>query len=561
MLFFNKMFFVLLCLALPLTALGDRPQVSLKSGKTQDLWQVPEMATAPTTYEEAKALQLPKGDPYALKFPSTNPGWYTGPDGGEVYQWKRDHYKWTMQDGAQMTYYSADSWGITKGGVSLVTFAKDCIYCKNNRRICFPDGSCLSGFYFKSLKQRHYTYKNFKLGREHLLVPQNFRPLHENFDRYQFHFSPQDKRFVHAFRDWSGKDAYFSRLKSEWNFENTGIIPAIVFPSLKAFNAYRNTADRKCGGGRGGSDVIYFCQDSKKSRGKSESSDPLLRAVEYHAEPIQVILHETTHNLQQLRCRQLAGEMASPLPIHTVGNWFLEGQAEFAAMRGWPLQRADRYERFFKQFVSKNHAPNLDRDDPYLAGAMFVEYLAEKNGMRKVGAFFDAICGGTAWPTAFASIFGAERDALIPDMMQFYAAQQSQLNAKIVAWRTVYAPTLPELPSGTSQRVSPSVTWPNELAAITEYEQVPDIRDAYGYDTKKFAAIDYAIARGSSGEAIEIFGNKSYRVSTADWQALVFPGKSVQLMMGGYTITNWQNSSARRITFPNGKYKDVFPKR
>ena len=49
-------------------------------------------ASAPTRFEDISGITIPQIGELRLKFPSNTPSFYSGPDGGEVYLWKKDNY-------------------------------------------------------------------------------------------------------------------------------------------------------------------------------------------------------------------------------------------------------------------------------------------------------------------------------------------------------------------------------------------------------------------------------------------------------------------------------------
>lgn len=91
--------------------------------------------SAPRRFEDLKEITLPEIKDLRLKFPSYTASAYIGPDGGDVYIWKKDQYQWKRSDKSVFTEWPNGAWKLEQPEGTVINSFTKCAGCPRKHRL------------------------------------------------------------------------------------------------------------------------------------------------------------------------------------------------------------------------------------------------------------------------------------------------------------------------------------------------------------------------------------------------------------------------------------------
>lgn len=530
---------------------GARPTVRLaRPGPAPDWTRLP--ASAPVDYEAAAALDwIDAGARLALDFGAHagRPGFYTGPEGGVVYQWERDQYQWKRADGAVFTRWKDGGWKLEVGGHALLQHGGG----HPALSWTFPDGVELRRaphpgrrgerqfFYLQTTRAGPVAYELLRAPAPHYRTA--------TVGPYRLVYDPGWQGHVDRLRSFSELEQFFAFAAESLGFRNAGPIPGLLVRTLPEMRAALGNPAANAGGVGGLFGLTMCCSADRPA----EENEPTLREARARAESFHVLLHETVHNLQQHRCAYVRAGGSYPEPQHP-GDWFVEGVADYVVMQIEPRSRVWMLRQLYER-LDQNTTPRFgDLDyrnlNAYIFGRAMLQYLANEKGPQRIGEYYDHICRGDSPAAAMQKAAGMAPDRLYSASLEYFRAQRAQLEAQFFDWELHGLFEL-DYVQADAARPGDEFTPPADLFAV---RTVPDFFQAYRLNLGAFRGSAYeGLLRTSDGRKVYLWrGAVPYSVETRRTKAFV-RDEEVSLHVGGHVLINWANGQ-RRWVFPDGRY-------
>lgn len=530
---------------------GERPRVRLaRPGPAPDWTRNPD--AAPVDYPAAAALDYyDAGVRLALDFGTHagRPGFFTGPDGGEVYQWERDQYQWKRADGSVFTCWKDGGWKLEVRGHALVQHGGGHPAMSWH----FPDGVELRRaphpgrrgewqfFYLKTTRAGPVAYELVRTP-----GPQ-YRTA--SVGPYRLVYDPGWQGHIDRLRSFSELERFFELAADTLGFRNAGPIPGLLVRTLPEMRAALGNPAANAGGVGGLFGLTMCCSADRPP----EEDEPTLREARARAESFHVLLHETVHNLQQHRCAYVRAGGSYPEPQHP-GDWFVEGVADYVVMQIEPRSRVWMLRQLYER-LDQNSIPRFgDLDyrnlNAYIFGRAMLQYLADLKGPQSVGEYYDHICRGDTPAAAMQKAAGMSPERLYQASLEYFRAKRSELEAQFFDWELHGLFELDYAEPGAA-RPGDDFTPPADLFAV---KTVPDFFQAYRLNLGAFRGSTFEGAlRTRDGRKIYLWrGAVPYSVETRRTKVYI-RDEEVSLHVDGHTLINWANGQ-RRWVFPDGRY-------
>lgn len=533
-------------------AQGQAPKVELLNGPDSPKFILSNWKTAPSSWEELEKFPFPNGKDFALKIPNTA-GYFTGPDGGTVYQWSPGFYKWDLKDGTSFMHRSSEEWGLEKEGVKIYSFPKKCQNCQSEQVLTFPDKSQITASFYTLSGKLEYLYDNAadkKFFR--FTKPGRYGKLSEQKDRFYFEFEPKNSLFVHAFTESKTTKDFFRKAENDFDLVPSSKILAAFFQDAKSFREFNNLAGIACSGGRGGIYGISFCDPSPEKDMIPEDADPEIRRHQYSTQPTYMVYHEITHHMQQIRCGAIRAGKNQPPIVQPA--WLVEGHAEFIAQYGWPKYKGTKYREYYENIILKKNKLHLERSDPYLAGFLAMDFISQKYGNSKIKEIWDKTCEGESIDSALRFVLNSNLSKLQSDLLNYLESESKDFPAKFLEWEIIGTIILPFSSSDASSFKTEEIA---ELTNITDPSSIPDIRIPFSLKIEALKGKAEGVFQSPKKERVFLFKNGTYRFETPKYQVNVFPDGTTSFTSEKNSITVWGNGTRKWDS--GGKSLTYFP--
>ncbi|EMK01295.1 DUF6055 domain-containing protein [Leptospira sp. B5-022] len=536
----------------PILTQGQAPKVDLAYNSDIPKFILSSRKTAPSNWEEFDKFHFPNGREFVLKIPN-KAGYYTGPDGGTVYQWSPGFYKWDLKDGTSFLQRSADEWALEKEGVKIYSYPKKCPSCQSEKILIYPDNSQIRASFYEVSGKLEYLYENLAENKFFRFTkPGRYGNISEEKDRFLFEFEPKNSLFVHAFTESKTTPDFFKKAESDFDLKPSSRILVAFFQDTKSFREFNNLAGIACSGGRGGIYGISFCDPSPEKDMIVEDPDPEVKRYQHSTQPSYMVYHEITHHMQQIRCGAIRTGKNQP-PIAQPA-WLVEGHAEFIAHFGWPKHKGTKYREYYENFILKKSKLQLERSDPYLAGFLAMDFISQKYGNSKIRDLWDKTCEGESIDSALRSVLNSNVSKLQSDLLSYLGSETKDLPAKFLEWEIIGTITLPFAFSEASSFKTEELA---ELINITDPSSIPDIRIPFSLKVESLKGKVEGVFQSPRKERVYLFKNGTYRLETPKYQVNVFPDGTTSFTSEKNSITVW--GTGTRKWDSGGKSLTYFP--
>ncbi|MCE9598550.1 MAG: hypothetical protein K8S54_11330 [Spirochaetia bacterium] len=506
-------------------------------------------STAPMDYQKASALKFPDANQmFALAFAQYDgkPGWYTGPDGGRIYQWKQNNWVWERADGAKITRWENGTSLIESQGNRILQYVNP--QWPGAIEWTFPDGTKLTRYPWPAENTVWFSYdRPDPSGRITFQIYQKgkWAPNETSYDNYKFSYSSAWADHIQAFREWDKKNEFFSTMEKLLEFKNPGQIPVIMFDQLADMRKQlSNPAQGE--GGAGGLLGISMCCGAKRTQ---PSTNPVVAKIQRQQESFPVLLHETVHNLQQHRCFYVRSGKPNLPPEQRPTPWFIEGVAEFGMMRLLPRDRARKYRELYTA-LDAGRVPGVNQigyadGNVYMFGTAMVEATYLQKGSEPIRKFYDDMCLGTPEDVSLKRNLGMDLPTLLDSSLNFFRKNRSRLEAEM---KILEIEGLPELKPAAGGDCSLATT---SLPGNTrDIQGVPDIWNTCRMDISELSGFTGTF-RGPRGERITVWGTGDQATDTGKAKFTYWKDDSAEVIFAGHKITQWK-AGDRKWTLPDG---------
>ncbi|MBL8018868.1 MAG: hypothetical protein JNM27_04305 [Leptospirales bacterium] len=504
--------------------------------------------TAPTDFQKARELSFPDANTiFGLAFGpyEGKPGWYTGPDGGRIYQWKKDNWVWERVDGAKITRWENGTSAIEANGHRFLQYPNQ--RWPGTIEWTFPDKTRLTRHPWPSENTVWFVYdRPDPSGRItfHIYQKGKWAPNETLYDNYKFNYTNSWADHIQAFREWNKKDEFFATAERLLGFKNPGQIPVIMFDQLADMRKQLSNPSQG-EGGAGGLLGISMCCGSKR---QPPSGNPVIAKLQRQLDSFSLILHETAHNLQQHRCFYVRAGQSDLPPEQYPTPWFVEGIAEFAMMRALPRDRARKYKELYAALDSgKIPAANqigYADGSVYMFGTAMVEATYLQKGAEPIRKFYDDMCLGTTEDASLRKNLGMDLPGLLDSSLTYFRTNRNRIEEEI---KTLEMEGLPQIKLAASKSCSFE---PGPLpGTVKDIRDIPDIWNTCRMDTAKLTGFTGSL-RGPGGERVMVWSVGDQTVETGRIKFTYWKSDAAEASFDGHKIMQWKNGE-RRWTLPN----------
>ncbi|XDD45428.1 peptidase MA family protein [Leptospira sp. WS39.C2] len=385
---------------------SERKPVPLKRGSGADVLYFDFGETAPTSFFQSEKLQEPKLEDLKLGFLDAAPGYYSGPDGGEVYQWAKNHYQWKRADGSVFTEWPTGIFKLdfpTGIGFVFAPTPSSCNGCSPTLVWNYPDNTKITKYWISNRKEYDTTFQKPLEFQNYLLVNESqFGKPKLELSNLVFYGSEKWSEFLRVFGDEVKTKTLFSYLKQEFGFENRGKIPVLLFDeyvTAKEYVGFDLPGALPGELGLGGKDAIVLCcgEQMPEKTGNPNFDADSLRRVNF-----SMAIQKLTRNAEQVSCLKTIAETGKAPNQEIMDPWFEEGFASYIESRFsdrkrvWlymeteKLIRENKVPKNFKSLVDAKYKDNI----PYLIGAILVKHLHDVYGKDTITSYQKETCLG-----------------------------------------------------------------------------------------------------------------------------------------------------------------------
>ncbi len=568
-------------------ALPKRPIVTVKSRslpvRARSLESAPQLAllhsdrrewdtstyprAAPASYQEAAALTVPDIQAYELDFGGREGQWFRGPDGGAVYRWAEGRWQWERRDGIKVLRWDDGGWTLEQRGFRVNRIGSTGGWAAGRIVWTFPDGSELARYerlgvlefsYLLRAPERLVTFEIYEPGR--------YAPKQMNSGPFRIHYAEPWQEYVRAFESWQGRNTFFQMMRRDFGFENRGPIPLIMHYDRRTWDRFYENGNRAAGVA-GWQGMGMCCGSDYKL---PAVDDAAVLSAWHKSQDFYVLLHETTHNLQQHRCHYVRGNRSLPEPPYP-GAWYVEGVADLAAMLAHGRVRTNMIRDFYDRMDKGALPADVRRTayntahDPYVSGRSLLYYIYRQRGPKAVRDFYDTTCLGT---DPEASMQRATGETILDNWraaLAWFRRERANFQRELLRWQTDGLQLVTARP-GDGSRLPVDFALPRNLFELTD---VPHFLHAYRMDLSAYAGKMTGEFRGPRGERVRLFEikNANYNVQVPDgpegmlvtyWHVNGSQLESVVVEWRGHRIINWANGG-RQWRFPDGRHLHRWP--
>lgn len=539
----------------------ERALVPLKRGPSSDVLYFDFGETAPTSYLTVERLQEPKLEDLKLGFLEPTPGYYNGPDGGEVYQWAKNHYQWKRADGSVYTEWANGTFKLDfPTGIGFISAPVACNGCLPTLVWNYPDLTKITKYWISHRKEYDYIHQKPLNFENYLLVSETkFGKPRLEFGNYVFYGSEKWSEYLRVFGDNFKMKPFLSFMKSEFQLENRGKIPVLLFDKYEDIKEYIG-ADIPGGseeGGFGGRDSISLCCGEKmpQSSGNPEFDADALRRVHFG-----VFYHEAVHNLEQISCLKIQSETGKIPSADISDPWFDVGLANYVEAKFYERKRFHIYndaEKLIRENkVPKNFKSLLDvkfKDlIPYSIGPLLIKHIHETYGKEAIVSYQKETCLGTAPALALQNATGVSPDQILKESLQrFEKEKDSVLRDGKKLQLAGYTIMNTMFPAEYSSFLEKGFSLPESALEVKSYTQLPSLQKTFLASVDSFSEKLEGDFLGPNGSYFYLWKKGNYRWYGESWEANVFPGNQILYRGSNFTLIEWEDGKKQYIS-PKG---------
>ncbi|MBM9547669.1 hypothetical protein JWG40_11620 [Leptospira sp. 201903074] len=287
--------------------------------------------------------------------------------------------------------------------------------------IQFPDGSTITKHKIPKTNINQYTYK--KRNRGTFLYYDIVHPIYWGEKRvrvgvFDITYSPKWSLVVDSLQETDRISAFLNYSEEQFGFRSE-TIKVVLHESKERFWIYAGKDPKTKEDCTGFSNGSFFTLCPLPGIIVETKGDQILDSFLKKNYDLRAWKHDTLHYIQSQRCEQLglqSGGLAEP--------WFLEGIAELSVIQTDSEHKANTYERFFQKYLRKRTSLKEGNDpklpDYRLVGTMFLEYISQIYGNKKIRKFYEETCFGKPTETSFLAEFGISLEKATEDMYDYF---------------------------------------------------------------------------------------------------------------------------------------------
>ncbi|TGK88432.1 peptidase MA family protein [Leptospira bourretii] len=553
--------FCLLLLTIVIYAESERLTIPLKRGQGSDVLYFDFGETAPTSFLAVERLQEPKLEDLKLGFLDPTPGYFNGPDGGEVYQWSKNHYQWKRADGSVYTEWANGTFKLDfPSGIGFISAPMSCNGCSSTLVWNYPDLTKITKYWISHRKEYDYIYQKPHNFENYLLVDETkFGKPKLEFGNYVFYGSDKWKEYLRVFGDNFKMKSFLQYVKSEFQLENRGKIPVLLFDQYEDSKEYVGI-EIPGGieeGGFGGRDSVTLCCGEKmpQTTGDIEFDSDALRRIHFGT-----FYHIALHNLEQVSCFKIQSETGKIPPAEISDPWFEAGLASYI--------EAKFFER--KQFYIYNDAEKLIRENkvpktfkslldakykdliPYSIGPVLIKHIHETYGKEAIISYQKETCLGTSPALALQNATGVSPDQILKDsLLRFEKDKDAILKMGKKLQLSGYSTMNAKFPAEFKNFLEKGFELPESALDIKTYTELPDLQKIFPAHVESFSGKLEGDFLGPNSSYFYLWKKGNYRWYGDSWEANVFPGNQILYRGSNFTLIEWEGGKKQYIS-PKG---------
>ncbi|TGM44047.1 peptidase MA family protein [Leptospira biflexa] len=543
---------------------AERKPVPLKRGSGADVLYFDFGESAPKTFFQSEKLQEPKLEDLKLGFLDAAPGYYSGPDGGEVYQWAKNHYQWKRADGSVFTEWPTGIFKLdfpTGIGFVYAPAPPNCNGCSPTLVWNYPDNTKITKYWIANRKEYDTIYQKPLDFQNFLLVDETkFGKPKLEVENLIFYGSDKWNEFLRAFGDEGKTKFLFAYLKYEFGFENRGKIPVLLFDdhsSAKEYVGFDLPGAHQGELGLGGKDaLVVCCGDSMPEKtGNPKFDADSLRRINF-----SMVLQKLTRNIEQVSCMKTIAETGKPPTEEIVDPWFEEGFPTYIESRFndrkkiWlyteieKLIRENKVPKSFKSLLDSKYKDNL----PYTMGAILAKHLHDVYGKDSIIAYQKETCLGLGSVLALQKITGKNPDTLLKDSIKQFETDEIGI-LKFAKPLSLMGMTVmdPKFPTEFKVFLEKGFSLKESAKEIKSYDEIPNLSRIFTANVEDFSGKREGDFLGPGKSYFFLWKKGNYRWYGEGWEANVFPGNQIVFRGSNFTIVEWEDGKKQYVS-PNG---------
>ncbi|TGN17671.1 peptidase MA family protein [Leptospira idonii] len=520
-------------------------------------------STAPREYDQLSSLEEPNLKDLRLKFNAQIPGYYTGPDGGEVYIFKPNQYQWKRKDGSTFFEFEGGNWRLElSNGSSFISYTLNCSGCLPKLHWRWGDGTQIWKEWIPHRKDFEWVFQKTTppLLNWQIVDPSKRGFQKSNVSIYELYHSPNWNLFVKGLKENFKDKEFFEFVRREFNLENRGKVPVLMFASNAEITTYegKKLVGGSEEGGFGSQNAITLCCGNKQFQ---ETDSSVLNEDAKRRGRYETFYHEATHNLTQITCTSYKAEADKlSLPV-TIDHWFEEGFANYVAGQFSPREKNYIYTeldkrikegkipRTFKTLVDQGYKDMI----PYTLGAYMVEYMHSRYGGRAVTEYHKNTCLGMDLSSALEKTTGMNPDQFIKTVVSDFQTKMQSLKQKDMKKSSMQGFTvmMPKNRREYDAFVSREYTVPSSIADIRNYDDVPNLQKIFQANVEDYSKLREGEFDAPGNAIFFLFKNGLYKWFTSTWEVGVFPGDQIVLQKDGWQFIEWEDGTKKAMS-PDG---------
>ncbi|MBL0953285.1 MAG: peptidase MA family protein [Leptospira sp.] len=551
---------------------AERKPVPLKRGSGADVLYFDFGETAPTSFFQSEKLQEPKLEDLKLGFLDAAPGYYSGPDGGEVYQWAKNHYQWKRADGSVFTEWPTGIFKLdfpTGTGFVFAPAPISCNGCSPTLVWNYPDNTKITKYWISHRKEYDTIYQKPLEFQNYLLVNESqFGKPKLEVGNLVFYGSDKWNEYLRVFGEEVKTKSLFAFLKNEFGFENRGKIPVLLFDdyqTAKEYVGFDLPGANQTEMGLGGRDAIVLCcgEQMPERSGNANFDADSLRRVNF-----SMVLQKLTRNIEQVSCLKTIAETGTQPSQEILDPWFEEGLASYTESRMsdrkrvWvyaeteKLIRENKAPKSFKSLLDAKYKDNI----PYLFGAILVKHIHDVYGKEAITSYQKETCLGLESTLALQKITGVSADSILKESTKRFESDKLQIlkDTKSLSL-SGYTVMNPQFPNEYLSFLEKGFTLKESAKEIKSYDELPNLYKIFTANVEDYTGKREGDFLGPKGTYFFLWKKGNYRWFGDGWEANVFPGNQIVFRGSNYTIVEWENGKKQYVA-PSGD-SVVFPNR
>ncbi|TGL75549.1 peptidase MA family protein [Leptospira jelokensis] len=562
-----KRSFVLISFLLLTTLLysdAERKLVPLKRGSSAEVLYFDFGDTAPTSFFQAEKLQEPKIEDLKLGFLDAAPGYYTGPDGGEVYQWAKNHYQWKRADGSVFTEWPTGIFKLdfpTGIGFVYAPAPPNCNGCSPTHVWNYPDNTKITKYWIANRKEYDTTFQKPLDFQNYLLVNETkFGKPKLEFENLVFYGSDKWNEFLRVFGAEGKTNLLITYLQSEFGFTNRGKVPVLLFDdysSAKEYLGFDLPGAYEGEMGFGGKDALILCcgDQMPEKTGNAKFDADSLRRVNF-----SMVVQKLTRNIEQVSCLKTIAETGKSPTEEIIDPWFEEGFASYMESKFsdrkkiWiyseteKLIRENKVPKSFKSLLDAKYKDNL----PYVIGAILVKHLHDAYGKESIISYQKETCLGLGSILALQKVTGKNPDVLLKDSIKKFETDEIGLlkYAKPLSLMGI-TEMEPKFPNDFKLFLEKGFSLKESAKEVKSYDEIPNLSQIFTANVEDFSGKREGDFLGPGRSYFYLWKKGNYRWYGEGWEANVFPGNQIVYRGSNFTIVEWENGKKQYVA-PNG---------